>query len=208
MLLCSSSSSSSSSSSPAEPRYPPVFDRKLSPQEVTVGDSVQLECHMTGSAPIKVTWSKDHKDIRPGGNYQVSCVDNTAHLVLLRADRGDTGGYFCHAHNDVGKDCCSATVSVKGRGSSSSPHCSSSSSPLLAPLILLFFTTSWLDWSSSSSPLLAPLILLFFTSPGPTGPPLLHLTAPPLLHPSWLDWSSSSSPRLTAPPLLHLSWLH
>lgn len=107
-------SSSHPAARSAEPRYPPVFDRKLSPQEVTVGDSIELECHVTGSAPIKVTWSKDHKDIRTGGNYKISCVDNTAHLTILKADKADTGRYFCHASNDMGKDSCSSDVAVKG----------------------------------------------------------------------------------------------
>ncbi|CAB1414345.1 unnamed protein product [Pleuronectes platessa] len=87
----------------------------LSPQEVTVGDSIELECHLTGSAPIKVTWSKDHKDIRTGGNYKMSCVDNTPHLTIVKADRADTGKYFCHAANDVGKDSCSSDITVKER---------------------------------------------------------------------------------------------
>lgn len=108
------SSSSHSVTDSAEPRYPPVFDRKLSPQEVTVGDSIELECHMTGSAPIKVTWSKDHKDIRSGGNYKISCVDNTPHLTILRTDKADTGKYFCQASNDTGKDSCSSDITVKG----------------------------------------------------------------------------------------------
>lgn len=99
---------------PAEPRYPPIIDRKLSPQEVIVGDSIELECHITGSAPMKVTWSKDHKDIRTGGNYKISFVENTPHLTILKADKGDTGKYFCHASNDMGKDSCSADITVKG----------------------------------------------------------------------------------------------
>uniref|UniRef100_A0A8C5FWE1 Titin n=1 Tax=Gadus morhua TaxID=8049 RepID=A0A8C5FWE1_GADMO len=77
-----------------KPRYAPIFETKLSPQEVTVGESVELECHMTGSAPIKVTWSKDHKDIRSGGNYRMTCVENISHLTILKADKGDTGKYF------------------------------------------------------------------------------------------------------------------
>lgn len=97
-----------------EPRYPPVFDKKLIPVDVTVGDTVDLECHMTGSLPIKVTWSKDHKDIRTGGNYKISCVDNTPHLTILKADKADSGRYSCHASNDIGKDSCSTEVSVKG----------------------------------------------------------------------------------------------
>ncbi|KAG9340908.1 hypothetical protein JZ751_020101, partial [Albula glossodonta] len=98
-----------------EPRYPPVFDRKLLPVDVSVGDSVELECHMTGSLPIKVTWSKDHKDIRAAGNYKISFVDNTAHLTILKADKSDSGQYSCHASNDVGKDSCTTEVSVKER---------------------------------------------------------------------------------------------
>lgn len=98
-----------------EPRYPPVFDKKLSTVvDVSVGDSVELECHMTGSLPLKVTWSKDHKDIRSGGNYKMSCVDNTPHLTILKAAKADSGRYFCHATNDIGKDSCSTEITVKG----------------------------------------------------------------------------------------------
>ncbi|KAJ8416945.1 hypothetical protein AAFF_G00328230, partial [Aldrovandia affinis] len=98
-----------------EPRYPPVFDKKLLPMEVSVGDSVELECHMTGSLPIKVTWSKDHKDIRAAGNYKITCVDNTPRLTILKADKADSGQYSCHASNEVGKDSCTTEVSVKER---------------------------------------------------------------------------------------------
>lgn len=79
-----------------------------------MGDRVELECHMTGSMPMKVTWSKDHKDIRTGGNYKISCVENTAHLTILKADKNDSGRYSCHATNDMGKDSCSAEVTVQG----------------------------------------------------------------------------------------------
>uniref|UniRef100_A0A4W5NUD0 Ig-like domain-containing protein n=1 Tax=Hucho hucho TaxID=62062 RepID=A0A4W5NUD0_9TELE len=83
--------------------------------DISVGDSVELECHMTGSLPIKVTWSKDHKDIRSGGNYKMSCVDNTPHLTILKAAKADSGRYFCHATNDIGKDSCSTEITVKER---------------------------------------------------------------------------------------------
>ncbi|KAG9340901.1 hypothetical protein JZ751_020094, partial [Albula glossodonta] len=98
-----------------EPQYPPVFDKKLLPVDVSVGDSVELECHITGSLPIKVTWSKNQKDIRAAGNYKISFVDNTAHLTILKADKSDCGQYSCHASNEVGKDSCTADVSVKER---------------------------------------------------------------------------------------------
>lgn len=75
---------------------------------------MELECHVTGSVPIKVTWSKDHKDIRTGGNYKISCVENTPQLTILKADKADSGRYSCHASNDMGKDSCATEVTVKG----------------------------------------------------------------------------------------------
>uniref|UniRef100_A0AAY4EWH7 Ig-like domain-containing protein n=1 Tax=Denticeps clupeoides TaxID=299321 RepID=A0AAY4EWH7_9TELE len=108
---------------------PPYFTEQLEPMDVTAGDAVCLrcqvmgtpeikvswfKCHMTGSLPIKVTWSKDHKDIRSGGNFKISCVDNTAHLTIVKADKSDSGRYSCHASNDIGKDSCSSEVLVKG----------------------------------------------------------------------------------------------
>ncbi|RXN00522.1 Titin [Acipenser ruthenus] len=98
-----------------EPRFAPVFDKKLEPLEVTVGDSFALECHMTGSLPIKVTWSKDKKDIRAAGNYKITCIDDTPRLTILKADKGDSGQYSCEASNDIGKDSCTAQVAVKER---------------------------------------------------------------------------------------------
>ena len=43
----------------------------------------------------------------------MSCDDNTPHLTIVKADRADTGRYFCHATNDVGKDSCSSDITVK-----------------------------------------------------------------------------------------------
>lgn len=76
-----------------------------------LGDKVELKRHMTGSLPIKVTWSKD---LQTGGNNRISCVDNAAHLVILKASQSDSGMYSCHASNDTGKVICSAEVCVKG----------------------------------------------------------------------------------------------
>ncbi|XP_039598490.1 titin-like, partial [Polypterus senegalus] len=98
-----------------EPKFAPVFDRKLSPVEVAVGDVIELTCHVTGTAPMKVTWSKDNKDIRTGGNYRIGLADDAPKLIILKADKGDSGQYTCHASNDKGKDSCTAQVVVKER---------------------------------------------------------------------------------------------
>ncbi|XP_059576117.1 titin-like, partial [Alligator mississippiensis] len=96
-----------------EPKQAPVFDIKPTPIDVPVGESADFECHVTGAQPIQVTWVKDGKEIRTGGNYNITFVANTAHLRVLRASKGDSGQYTCQATNEVGKDFCSAQLSVK-----------------------------------------------------------------------------------------------
>lgn len=93
-----------------------MFDITPKSIDVPVGQSADLECHVTGAQPIHVTWAKDGREIRTGGNYAITFVANTAHLRILRVGKGDTGQYTCQASNDVGKDFCSAQLNVKGIG--------------------------------------------------------------------------------------------
>ena len=78
------------------------------------GESADFECHVTGAQPIHITWSKDGREIRTGGNFNITFVANTAHLRVLRVGKGDSGQYTCQASNEAGKDFCSAQLSVKG----------------------------------------------------------------------------------------------
>uniref|UniRef100_A0A8C0ZKC9 Ig-like domain-containing protein n=1 Tax=Cyanistes caeruleus TaxID=156563 RepID=A0A8C0ZKC9_CYACU len=97
-----------------EGKTPPFFDIPLTPVDGIIGESADFECHVSGTQPIRVTWAKDNQEIRTGKNYQISYVDNTAHLTILRVDRGDSGTYTCYASNEVGKDSCTAQLAVKG----------------------------------------------------------------------------------------------
>lgn len=97
-----------------EPKKSPFFDIKPVSIDVIAGESADFECHVTGAQPMRITWSKDNKEIRPGGNYTITCVGNTPHLRILKVGKGDSGQYTCQATNDVGKDMCSAQLSVKG----------------------------------------------------------------------------------------------
>lgn len=63
---------------------------------------------------MHITWSKDGREIRTGGNFNITFVANTAHLRVLRVGKGDSGQYTCQASNEAGKDFCSAQLSVKG----------------------------------------------------------------------------------------------
>uniref|UniRef100_A0A7N4NJ03 Ig-like domain-containing protein n=1 Tax=Sarcophilus harrisii TaxID=9305 RepID=A0A7N4NJ03_SARHA len=110
---CSASNPLGTASSSARMTKSPFFDIKPVSIDVIAGESADFECHVTGAQPMRITWSKDNKEIRPGGNYTITCVGNTPHLRILKVGKGDSGQYTCQATNDVGKDMCSAQLSVK-----------------------------------------------------------------------------------------------
>lgn len=82
--------------------------------DVPVGDPAEFECHVTGTHPIKLTWTKENKEIKTGGNYKVTQLENTTKLTILRTDKADSGQYTCSATNDVGKDSCNVKLNVQG----------------------------------------------------------------------------------------------
>ncbi|KAG6940147.1 titin, partial [Chelydra serpentina] len=63
-----------------EGKNPPLFDIPIAPMDAYAGDSADFECHISGTQPIKVTWAKNNQEIRTGGKYQISYVENIAHL--------------------------------------------------------------------------------------------------------------------------------
>uniref|UniRef100_A0A8C8VEM4 Ig-like domain-containing protein n=1 Tax=Pelusios castaneus TaxID=367368 RepID=A0A8C8VEM4_9SAUR len=96
-----------------EGKNPPLFDIPIAPVDVIAGESADFECHISGTQPIKVTWAKNNQELRTGGKYQISYVENIAHLTVLNTDSADSGKYSCHASNEVGKDSCTAQLSIK-----------------------------------------------------------------------------------------------
>lgn len=97
-----------------EHEVPPFFDLKPVSVDLALGESGSFKCHVTGTAPIKITWAKDNREIRPGGNYKMTLVENTATLTVLKVAKGDAGQYTCYASNVAGKDSCSAQLGVQG----------------------------------------------------------------------------------------------
>lgn len=79
-----------------------------------MGDLAEFECHVTGSQPIKLTWSKENKEIKTGANYKVTQMENTTKLTIVKTDKGDSGQYTCSASNDMGKDSCTVKLNVQG----------------------------------------------------------------------------------------------
>ena len=100
--------------SPAEAKKPPVFDVPLKPATVDEGDKLSLKCHVRGSAPLKIQWMKDRKELVSSGSTKIPFSDGTACLEISSASKQDAGDYLCKATNDSGSEFCKAKVTVKG----------------------------------------------------------------------------------------------
>lgn len=83
-------------------------------QLIKKGEYAQLECKVTGSPEIKISWFKDDREIKDSAKYKMSLVGSTAVLRLMDVTVEDSGEYMCEAKNDAGKDTCSSVVAVKG----------------------------------------------------------------------------------------------
>lgn len=79
------------------------------------GAPLRLECKVSGTAPLKVTWYKQDTKVLDEGNYRTSFVDSVAVLELLSTSFDDDGVYTCEAQNDAGSVSCSTTLAVKGQ---------------------------------------------------------------------------------------------
>uniref|UniRef100_A0A3Q3GI96 Ig-like domain-containing protein n=1 Tax=Labrus bergylta TaxID=56723 RepID=A0A3Q3GI96_9LABR len=93
---------------------PPEFVLKLPATKfVRQGESLRLECKVSGTTPLTVTWYKHETRVTDGGNYKTSFVDSVAVLELHSSSFDDDGVYTCEAQNDAGSVSCSTTLSVK-----------------------------------------------------------------------------------------------
>lgn len=81
---------------------------------VDEGDKLSLKCHVCGSAPLKILWMKDRKELSSAGSTRISFSDGTASLEISLTSRHDAGDYLCKASNDAGSEFCKAKVTVKG----------------------------------------------------------------------------------------------
>lgn len=94
---------------------PATFTERLElSQLIKKGEYAQLECKVTGTPEIKISWFKDDREIKDSEKYKMSLVGSTAVLRLMDVTIEDSGEYMCEAKNDAGKDTCSSVVAVKG----------------------------------------------------------------------------------------------
>lgn len=95
---------------------PPKFVKKLDASKVAKqGESIQLECKISGSPEIKVAWFRNDSELHESWKYNMSFVNSVALLTINEASAEDSGDYICEAHNGVGDASCSTALKVKGQ---------------------------------------------------------------------------------------------
>ncbi|KAK1166192.1 hypothetical protein AOXY_G12747, partial [Acipenser oxyrinchus oxyrinchus] len=81
------------------------------------GSFAHLECLVSGSLPLSVTWYKDDKEITASEKYKSTLYENTALLEIIRLDSADSGSYTCVATNKAGREQCAGHLTVKEKPS-------------------------------------------------------------------------------------------
>ncbi|XP_009989473.1 PREDICTED: titin-like [Tauraco erythrolophus] len=99
---------------PAEiPATPPTLVSGLKNKTVTEGESVTLECHISGHPQPAVTWYREDYKIESSMDFQITFKAGLARLVIREAFAEDSGRFTCTATNKAGSVSTSCHLHVK-----------------------------------------------------------------------------------------------
>lgn len=93
---------------------PPTFTKSLKRVDGNIGNDVSMDCKVSGSQPMTISWFKDDLEIAAGAKYQPEFKDSSASLTINRLEKVDSGVYKCKATNSAGFKETSGTLYVKG----------------------------------------------------------------------------------------------
>lgn len=100
-------------------QIPAKFTSRLENVDVAEGEPAKLKCTVIGRPDPNIAWFKGQQQLHENSRFQMMVTpDSSCILSILRVDMNDEGTYTCKATNSVGKDSCSANVTVHGEGKS------------------------------------------------------------------------------------------
>ncbi|CAC5377019.1 MYLK [Mytilus coruscus] len=94
-------------------RQYPKFLADLVDVRVSEGQSVTLQCQVSGIPRPDVAWAMNNKRIKPSKFFRMTYEDNTSTLVIAGAYPEDDGEYVCSATNSLGTARCSCHLYVE-----------------------------------------------------------------------------------------------
>uniref|UniRef100_A0A3Q3GSG6 Ig-like domain-containing protein n=1 Tax=Labrus bergylta TaxID=56723 RepID=A0A3Q3GSG6_9LABR len=94
-------------------KEPPCILEKPESVNVLPGSKVQLNVLVSGTAPLKIKWFKNKKEILSSADCSVIKDNTSSTLELFFAKTSDSGDYICEIQNDVGSTSCQAALFVK-----------------------------------------------------------------------------------------------
>ncbi|NXI37962.1 TITIN protein, partial [Galbula dea] len=92
---------------------PPFFTKPLKNIDSIISSSCRLECKISGSLPMTVSWFKQDTEIISSAKYTVHFTEGSASLEIKHLDASDAGVYICRATNSAGSKDSSSTLFIK-----------------------------------------------------------------------------------------------
>lgn len=113
-LFCSCISFFHVFSYPTDRTLPPFFTKPLKNIDSIISTSCRLDCKISGSLPMTVSWFKQDTEITTSAKYTVHFAEGSASLEIKHLDASDAGVYICRATNSAGSKDSSSTLFIKG----------------------------------------------------------------------------------------------
>lgn len=82
---------------------------------VTEGESVALECQISGNPSPVIMWFREDYKIESSIDFQISYENGFAQLVIREAFAEDSGRFTCTATNEAGTVSTSCYLLVQGQ---------------------------------------------------------------------------------------------
>ncbi|XP_029391867.1 titin isoform X2 [Mus pahari] len=95
------------------PVTPPTLVSGLKNVTVIEGESVTLECHISGYPSPKVTWYREDYQIESSIDFQITFQGGIARLMIREAFAEDSGRFTCSAVNEAGTVSTSCYLAVQ-----------------------------------------------------------------------------------------------